>query len=58
MATRVPVQSAQTPYAAFSLPYVLYMKFDHNLTYILLCTEHQYTHYHTSLEPEPLIQVR
>ena len=39
MATRVPIQSAQKPYAAFSLPYVLYMKFDHNLRYILLWTD-------------------
>ena len=38
MATRVPVQSAQKPYAAFPLPYmyVLYVKFDHTLSYILL----------------------
>ena len=39
MGTRVPIQSAQKPYAAFSLPYVLYMKFDHNLRYILQCTD-------------------
>ena len=60
MATRVPIKSAQKPYAAFPLPYmyVFYMKFDHILSYILLwkceqtmTTDHQYTHYHTSLEP-------
>ena len=36
MATRVPVQSAQKPYASFPEPYVPYMKFDHNSRYILL----------------------
>ena len=36
MATRVPIQSAQKPYESFPLPYVLYMKFDHNSRYILL----------------------
>ena len=36
MATRIPIQSAQKPYASFPLPYVLYMKFDHNSRYILI----------------------
>ena len=34
MATRVPIQSAQKPYASFPLLYVLFMKFDHNSRYI------------------------
>ena len=36
MATRVPIKSAQRPYAAFPLPYVIYMQFDHTSRYILL----------------------
>ena len=35
-ATRGPIQSAKKPCAALTLPYVLYMKFDHNSSYILL----------------------
>ena len=55
MATGVLIQSAQKPYAAFPLPYVLYMKFDTPRD-IWKCeqttkTDHQYIHYHTSLEP-------
>ena len=44
-------QNLMHPYASFSLPYVLYMKFDHTSRYILLwkcqqtmTTDHQYTH--------------